>query len=138
MAWNWRLCATPQRKPTSRRADMSDIDTNAALLALLDGLHDPIVYCDNHHCIRYMNTAARTRFACRPAEVGRSLFDCHNDASNRRIVAVFESFCTDGLCEELLRDGDKERIIMRSVRDAAGDVIGYYERYEPPTKGPVT
>jgi PAS domain-containing protein len=117
---------------------MSDTDTPAALLALLDGLHDPIVFCDNDHCIRYMNTAARTRFEGGPAEVGRSLFDCHNEASNRRIVAVFESFCADDLDEELLRDGDKERIIMRSVRDAAGDVIGYYERYEPPTKGQAT
>lgn len=34
--------------------------------------------------------------------------------------------------ERLTTDNEKHRIYMRAVRDADGQVLGYYERYEPP------
>ncbi len=39
-----------------------------------------------------------------------------------------------GLEERLITDNEKHRIYMRAVRDENGQVLGYYERYEPPTK----
>ena len=32
--------------------------------------------------------------------------------------------------ERLILDDERKRIYMRAVRDEAGEVIGYYERYE--------
>jgi hypothetical protein len=39
-----------------------------------------------------------------------------------------------GLEERLITDSPKYRIYMRAVRDKEGNVLGYYERYEPPVK----
>ena len=36
--------------------------------------------------------------------------------------------------ERLITDNEKHRIYMRAVRGADGQVLGYYERYEPPAK----
>jgi DUF438 domain-containing protein len=109
-------------------------DGSVRLDYLLDSLKDPFVYCDTDHVIRYMNQAARLRYEGRPAEVGRSIFDCHNEASNaliREVCARFEA----GEDEVLMTDNEKHRIYMRCVRDDAGTFIGYYERYEPPIAG---
>ena len=54
-------------------------DANVSLDHLLDSLKDPFVFCDTSHVIRYMNRAARERYAGKPAEIGRSIFDCHNE-----------------------------------------------------------
>ena len=40
----------------------------------------------------------------------------------------------EGLDERLIADNEKHRIYMRAVRDEDGNVLGYYERYEPPAK----
>jgi len=36
--------------------------------------------------------------------------------------------------ERLITDDEENRIYMRAVRGADGQVLGYYERYEPPAK----
>jgi DUF438 domain-containing protein len=108
------------------------LTNDAQLLGLfLDSLKDAFCFCDTDHVIRYMNAAAQDRFAGRPAEIGRSIFDCHNDESNALIVEVLERF-RDGETEVLVTDDEIKRAYMRAVRDAGGNVIGYYERYEPP------
>jgi len=98
---------------------------------LLESLRDAVCFCDTDHVIRYMNAAARERFAGRPAQVGRSIFDCHNDDSNAQIVEILERFRA-GETEVLITDNEIQRIYMRVVRDETGAVAGYYERYEPP------
>jgi DUF438 domain-containing protein len=99
--------------------------------AFLDSLKQPFVFVDTEHIIRYMNKPAVERYRGRPAAVGRSIFDCHNENSNRIILEVFERL-KQGLDEELITDNEHHRVYMRAVRDHAGDLIGYYERYEPP------
>lgn len=98
---------------------------------LLDSLKDPFVYCDGSHVIRYMNGAAKKRYAGRPASVGRSIFECHNEESNERIRAVCARL-VEGEDEVLITDNDRHRVYMRAVRDGDGAFTGYYERYEPP------
>ena len=98
---------------------------------LLDSLKDPFVFCDTSHVIRYMNRAAMERYAGKPAEVGRSIFDCHNEESNLQIAQVADGLAL-GQDEVLITDDERHRIYMRAVRDAEGTMLGYYERYEPP------
>jgi DUF438 domain-containing protein len=101
------------------------------MAAFLNSLKEPYVFVDTQHVIRYMNKAARQRYKGRPAEVGRSIFDCHNDNSNRIILDVFDRFRQGGE-EELITDSEECRVFMRAVRDRDGNLIGYYERFEPP------
>jgi DUF438 domain-containing protein len=108
------------------------VNTESALLAhILDSLPDPVVFCDTRHIIRYMNAPAVARYVGRPAAVGRSIFECHNDASNAEIARVLK-LLADGVDEVLITDDEKHRAYMRAVRDAGGALLGYYERYEPP------
>lgn len=99
---------------------------------ILDSLVVPVLMADTEHVMVYMNKAAEEQYKNRggKALLGRSLFDCHNDDSNRIIKEVFRKMQHEGLEEELTHDGDKKRIYMRAVRAEDGELIGYYERYE--------
>lgn len=99
----------------------------------LNSLKDAYVFVDMEHVIRYMNSAAISRYKDGEALIGRSIFSCHNSASNDLILEIFEKM-KSGLMEELITDNEKHRIYMRAVKDENGLLIGYYERYEPPVK----
>jgi PAS domain-containing protein len=102
------------------------------LAALLDSLTDPLIFADIGHVIRYMNKAAIAHYEDGSALLGRSLLDCHNAESQRLIRAIFTEMIADGLDERLITDTSERRIFMRAVRDAEGDLLGYFERFEPP------
>lgn len=97
---------------------------------LLDSLRDPLVYCDTEHVIRYMNAVAEKRYAGRPAAVGRSILECHNEESNAQILVIADRLAAG---EEEVRIGDDgpDRVYVRGVRDPDGRFVGYYERREP-------
>ncbi len=107
------------------------IDDARLYKLFLDSLKDPYVFVDDQHIIRYFNKTALERHGDKL--IGTSIFDCHNERSNKMIREIFTRM-TDGLEEELITDNPKHKIYMRAVRDEAGKLIGYYERYEPPTK----
>ena len=46
---------------------------------------------------------------------------------------IFEEM-KNGLEERMITDSEQHRIYMRAVRDENGNLIGYYERYEPSVK----
>jgi hypothetical protein len=104
----------------------------ALLECLLDSLKDPFLFADTQHAIRYMNKAAVAHYKEGAALLGQSLFDCHNEASRRQMVEILAAM-EAGEEERLITDNEKHRIFMRAVRDPAGRLLGYYERYEPPT-----
>ncbi len=103
----------------------------AFLSTLLDSLKDPFLFADTDHVILYMNKAAVAHYKEGSALLGRSLFDCHNPESQRRMVEILSAFQA-GEEERLITDNEKHRIYMRAVRGADGRLLGYYERYEPP------
>ena len=49
------------------------------------------------------------------------------------MIEIFEKM-KSGLEEEIITDNERHRIYMRAVRDSNGNLIGYYERFEPPVK----
>lgn len=104
------------------------------LAAILDSMKNPVLFADTDHITRYMNKAALEHYDEGAALIGRSLFDCHNDESNRVIREVFAAM-QQGETERLITDNEKYRIFMRAVRDQDGTLLGYYERYEPPRIG---
>lgn len=98
---------------------------------LLNSLKDELVFVDTNHVIRYGNSAAILRYKDDEPFIGRSIFSCHNSTSNNIIIEIFEKM-KSGLEEEIITDNDKHRIYMRAVRDDNGNLLGYYERFEPP------
>lgn len=105
--------------------------TDELLRSFIDSLKHPFVFADTEHIIRYMNKVALERYKGKPAEVGRSIFDCHNQNSKRIILEVFERL-KQGEDERIITDNESNRIFMRAVRDKQGNLIGYYERFEAP------
>ncbi len=106
------------------------------LAAVLDSLKDPILVADPQHITRYMNKAAIAYYEEGANLIGRSLLDCHNEQSQQMMIDILAAMQADGLEEQLITDDEKHRIYMRAVRDADGQVVGYYERYEPPRVTP--
>ena len=102
--------------------------------AILDSLKDPLLFADTEHTIRYMNKAAVTYYSEGASLLGRSLLDCHNAQSQREIAEILAAFQSGDEEERLITDDEKHRIYMRAVRGTDGQVLGYYERYEPPMR----
>jgi PAS domain-containing protein len=103
----------------------------ALMAAILDSLKDPILVADTEHVTLYMNKAAIAYYEEGESLLGRSLLDCHNQRSQQMMIEILAAM-HDGLEEQLITDNEEHRIFMRVVRDADGQVLGYYERYEPP------
>ena len=112
-------------RPVPAAADLELLE------AFLDSLHDPFLFVDTDHVIRRMNRVAIAHYKEGESLIGRSIFDCHNERSCRVIREVFAAM-QDGEEERPIADNRRHRIFMRAVRDRAGCLIGYYERYEPP------
>ncbi len=105
--------------------------SKSIMAAILDSLKGPVLFADTSHITRYMNKAAIAFYTGGESQVGRSLLDCHNESSQAMMVEILAAM-HDGLEERLISEEDDCRVYMRAVRDAGGQVLGYYEHYEPP------
>ena len=109
--------------------------------AILDSINNPIVFVDNDHIIRYLNKPAKVLFYGKFGYsdlVGKSLFDCHDPASHDSIKRLHARFL-EGEDEVFVRDvNPRLKLTAIGVRDAAGNLMGYYERYDktPGAQGP--
>lgn len=97
---------------------------------LLNSFKNPVLVADTEHVVRFANCAAKSFYPDGDKLLGRSLFDCHNQQSQRQMTDILQQM-QQGLEETLITDNDKRRIYMRAVRNSAGQLIGYYERFEP-------
>lgn len=102
------------------------------LQAFLDSLKHPFLFCDLDHVVRYMNQAARQHYSRGADLLGTSVLACHNERSCEVIHQVLARMLEEDLDEELITDDERWRIYMRAVRGPGGELLGYYERYEPP------
>lgn len=99
---------------------------------ILNSLVDPVLVADTEHTVVYMNSAAVGHYTGGESLMGTSLLDCHNEDSQKIMIEVLAALQA-GEEERLISDSEKRRIYMRAVRDEAGEMVGYYERYEPKT-----
>ena len=107
---------------------MADIDLQSAIL---NSLKNPVLVGDLNHTVIYMNRAAELYYSKGAALLGTNLLDCHNERSQEMLIEILAAM-HEGLEERLITDSEKYRIYMRAVRDEDGNLLGYYERYEPP------
>jgi len=102
----------------------------ALLAAILDSLKDPVLVADTSHVTCYMNRAAIAHYEQGAGLLGRSLLECHNAQSQQMMFEILAAM-HQGLEERLITDNERVRIFMRAVRGPEGELLGYYERYEP-------
>jgi DUF438 domain-containing protein len=102
------------------------------LAAILDSLKEPILFADTNHMVLYMNRAAIAHYSKGDSVLGHSLLECHNETSEKLLNEVLAALQA-GEEERLTIDDETRRIHMRAVRDTEGNLLGYYERYEPPS-----
>jgi len=101
--------------------------------SLLNSIKDPILVDDTNHIVQYMNKSAIAHYCEGEKLLKTNLLECHNEESQKMMVEILVEM-QNGLEEKLITDNKKYRIFMRAVRDTDGNLIGYFERYEPPTK----
>lgn len=103
------------------------------LLSLLNSVKDPILFADTNHIVQYMNKAGIEYYEEGEDLLKSNLLKCHNEESQKMMVEILAEMET-GLEEKMITDNEKYRIFMRAVRDEKGNLLGYFERYEPPQK----
>ncbi len=107
---------------------------NKSLLdALLNSIKDPILFADTNHIVQYMNKAAIDHYEEGRMLLNSNLLNCHNEDSRKMMIEILYKM-QNGLKEKLITNNEKHRIFMRSVRNNNGELLGYFERYEPPVK----
>ncbi|MDE6593954.1 MAG: PAS domain-containing protein [Oscillospiraceae bacterium] len=115
------------------------MELNIFFKSIIDMDNAAVVICNTDHEIIYMNPAAVQRYAKRggSALVGRSLLDCHNDESCKRIKQVTEWFAesTDNnRVHTFFNEKENKDGYMIALRNESGELIGYYEKHEYRTR----
>ena len=105
--------------------------SESILAAILDSLKGPILFADTDHITRYMNKAAIAYYTGGESQIGTSVLDCHNETSQKMMLEILAAM-HGGLDEQLFTDDKDQRVYMCAVRGPDGEVLGYYERYDPP------
>ena len=93
-----------------------------------------IVICNLEHEIIYMNTAAVNNYSKWGGNklLGRSLLDCHNEESRKKIFQVVDWFASDeehNIVYTFYNEKQNKDVYMVALRDG-GKLIGYYEKHE--------
>jgi PAS domain-containing protein len=105
---------------------------------ILGSMKDPVIFVDHDHIIRYLNPAAAEKYRKRGHNglVGKSIFDCHNARSKQTILEEYAAFQA-GTDEIYLKVSKyNQKVFVCAVRDEAGNLVGYTERFEPNLAGP--
>ena len=103
------------------------------LRAILDSHPYAIVYVDSDFIIRYMNRYARYHYCVERGYgdlIDKSLFDCRAPHSREKIVDAFHAMQKDGKERFIGINARNLRIYMQPVRDLAGKICGFFERFE--------
>lgn len=103
--------------------------------SIIDQDRTSIVICNVDHEIIYMNPAAISNYEKRGgrALIGQSLLNCHNSDSGEKIkqvIAWFEKSKENNLVYTFYNEKQNKDVYMIALRDAEGNLIGYYEKHE--------
>lgn len=102
--------------------------------SIVDQDRAAVVICNLEHEIIYMNPAAVRNYEKWGGDrlVGKSLLDCHNPESVKRIKKVVDWFAADeshNMVYTFHNEKQNKDVYMVALRDE-GKLIGYYEKHE--------
>lgn len=110
------------------------MDETNMMKNILNSYPYPIVFVDKEFIIRFMNRAALYHYYQERGYrdlIGKSLFACHDKPESvERIKACFEKMKSDGKDVFVGVNVKNLRIYMQGVRDEAGELVGFIERFE--------
>ncbi len=111
------------------------MNLNEYFKSVIDVDRCQVVICDMEHRIIYMNPSAIKRYEKRGGEklVGRSIFECHNPESCKKIQEVVEWFsrsAENNIVYTFHNEKENKDVYMVALRDDSGRLIGYYEKHE--------
>ena len=103
--------------------------------SVLESDRAAVVICNLEHEIIYMNPVAISRYEKwgGKALLGKSLLDCHNEQSREmidKVVEWFKSSKDHNLVYTFYNQKENKDVYMVALRNAAGDLIAYYEKHE--------
>lgn len=103
--------------------------------SVVDSDNAPVVICDMNNIIIYVNPTAANRYAKKGGYglVGKSLFECHNDNSNEKILKILKWFSQSKNNNRIFtfhNPKENKDVYMIALRDDNGNLIGYYEKHE--------
>lgn len=91
----------------------------------------PVVVCDLQSTVVYMNPAAIRRY--HTDLTGKNVKSCHPAAANEKIDRVLDWFKKskdNSIVYTFRNDKENKDVYMVALRNAAGELIGYYEKHE--------
>lgn len=91
----------------------------------------PVVVCDLQSTVVYMNPAAIRRY--HTDLTGKNVKSCHPAAANEKIDRVLDWFKKskdNNIVYTFRNDKENKDVYMVALRNAAGELIGYYEKHE--------
>lgn len=111
------------------------MELSVFLKSVIDSDCAPVVICDLDHKIVYMNPTAIERYKKHggSALIGKSLLDCHNEESNKKIEQVvdwFRSSTENSRVFTFYNEKENKDVYMIALRNDDGTLIGYYEKHE--------
>ncbi len=111
------------------------MELSTFLKSVIDSDNVPVVICNLEHEIIYMNPSAAEKYSKWGGYdlVGKSLLDCHNSESNKRITQVIEWFESNEENNKVFTFYNKKEnkdVYMIALRNDDGKLIGYYEKHE--------
>ncbi len=103
--------------------------------AVLDADRAPVVLCDIGSNIIYMNPAACEKYSKRGGAelIGKSLLDCHNAESQKKISDVLDWFLLsdkNNIVYTFRNEKENKDVYMVALRNEKGALMGYYEKHE--------
>ena len=107
------------------------MELSAFFKSVIDQDRAPVVICDLEHTVVYMNPASVARYHV--DLTGKSLKNCHNAESNKKIDDVVDWFKKDtknNIVYTSRNDKENKDVYMVALRDENGALIGYYEKHE--------
>ena len=107
------------------------MELSAFFKSVIDQDRAPVVICDLEHTVVYMNPASVARYHVDLTE--KSLKNCHNAESNKKIDDVVDWFKKDtknNIVYTSRNDKENKDVYMVALRDESGALIGYYEKHE--------
>lgn len=104
---------------------------NELIKAVLEQDSAPVVICDMDSIVRYMNPAAIEHY--HRDLTGSDVRNCHPARANaliERVLDWFRQSADNNKVYTYRNDKEDKDVYMIALRNAGGQLIGYYEKHE--------
>ncbi len=111
------------------------MEISAFFKSVIDSDTSPVVICSLEHTIIYINPVAAKNYSKLGGYdlLGKSILDCHNEESGKKIIKIVEWFGRNESNNKVFtfyNEKENKDVYMIALRNESGKLIGYYEKHE--------